>query len=122
VTVASIIQKEAASVEDMPYVSSVIYNRLKEGMKLQMDGTLNYGPYSHEKVTAKRLRSDRTPYNTYKHAGLPPYPVCNVSLDAIRAAIFPAKTDYLYFVRDKSGNHAYSRYYSTHLKKIRKSK
>ena len=63
---ASIIQKEAASIEDMPYVSSVIRNRLKRGMKLQMDGTLNYGKYSHQKVTAKRIRNDESSYNTYK--------------------------------------------------------
>ena len=119
VTMASVIQKEAANVDDMPLVSSVIYNRLKKGMKLQMDGTLNYGPYSHIKITAKRIRQDNSPYNTYKYKGLPPYPVCNVSFEAIKAAIFPADTQYLYFVKDKNGNHTYSRYYSTHLKNIR---
>lgn len=119
VTMASVIQKEAANIEDMPLVSSVIYNRLQKGMKLQMDGTLNYGPYSHVKVTAKRIREDNSPYNTYKNGGLPPVPVCNVSLDAIKAAIFPADTQYLYFVKDKNGNHTYSRYYSTHIKNIR---
>jgi UPF0755 protein len=119
VTMASVIQKEAADVKDMPLVSSVIYNRLKKGMKLQMDGTLNYGPYSHVKITAKRIRQDTSAYNTYKYRGLPPYPVCNVSFDAIKAAIFPAETEYLYFVKDKSGKHTYTRYYSTHLKNIR---
>ena len=119
VTMASVIQKEASDVEDMPLVSSVIYNRLEQGMKLQMDGTLNYGPYSHVTITAKRIREDDTHYNTYRYKGLPPAPVCNVSLEAIKAAIFPAKTDYLYFVRDKSGRHTYTRYYSTHMKNIR---
>ncbi len=71
VTLASVIQKEAASVDDMPLVSSVIQNRLKKNMRLQMDGTLNYGKYSHQKVTAARIRSDKTSYNTYKHRGLP---------------------------------------------------
>jgi UPF0755 protein len=66
VTKASVIQKEAASEEDMPFVSSVIDNRIKKGMRLQMDGSLNYGEYSHQKVTAKRIRTDTTPYNTYK--------------------------------------------------------
>ncbi len=115
---ASVIQKEASDVGDMALVSSVIYNRLEKGMALQMDGTLNYGPYSHVKITAKRIREDDTHYNTYRYKGLPPAPVCNVSLDAIKAAIFPAKTDYLYFVRDKTGRHTYSRYYSTHRKNI----
>lgn len=118
VTLSSVIQKEAASVEDMPLVSSVIQNRLKIGMRLQMDGTLNYGEYSHQKVTAKRIRTDKSPYNTYKHKGLPLYPVCNVGKDAIKAAINPAKNDYLYFVRGKNGEHIYSSYFSTHRKNI----
>jgi UPF0755 protein len=118
VTKASVIQKEAASVSDMPYVSSVIDNRIKKGMRLQMDGTLNYGEYSHQKVTASRIRSDRTPYNTYKNKGLPLYPVCNVSKAAIDAAIHPKPTDYLYFVRGKNGEHIYSSYFSTHRKNI----
>jgi UPF0755 protein len=118
VTKASVIQKEAASVSDMPYVSSVIDNRIKKGMRLQMDGTLNYGEYSHQKVTARRIRTDTTPYNTYKNKGLPTSPVCNVSKDAIVAALRPAHTDYLYFVRGKNGEHIYSSYFSTHRKNI----
>ncbi len=119
VTLASVIQKEAADEDDMAFVSSVIQNRLQEGMKLQMDGTLNYGKYSHVRITAKRIRTDKTRYNTYKYRGLPEYPVCNVSFTAIRAAIFPAKTDYLYFMKMKNGQHKFTRYYSTHLKNIR---
>ncbi len=117
--VASIIQKESASKEEMPIVASVIYNRLKKGMKLQMDGALNYGRYSHLKITAKRLRNDTSRYNTYRYKGLPPYPICNPSFDAIKAAIFPAKTSYLYFVKLRNGKHAFSKRYSEHLKKIR---
>lgn len=118
VTKASVIQKEASSIADMPMVSSVIDNRMKIGMRLQMDGTLNYGEYSHQKVTAQRIRTDKTPYNTYKNKGLPLYPVCNVSREAINAAINPARTDYLYFVRGKDGEHIYSSYFSTHRKNI----
>jgi len=119
VALASIIQKESANNKEMPIVSSVIYNRLKKGMKLQMDGTLNYGKYSHVKVTAKRIREDMSIYNTYKHKGIPQIPVCNVSFDAIKAAIFPAKTKYLYFVKSKSGTHKFACNYSTHLANIR---
>lgn len=118
VTKASVIQKEASSLADMPYVSSVIDNRIKKGMRLQMDGTLNYGEFSHQKVTARRIRTDRTPYNTYKNKGLPRYPVCNVSREAIEAALRPAQTDYLYFVRGKDGEHVYSSYFSTHRQNI----
>lgn len=118
VTLASVIQKEAASVEDMPMVSSVIQNRLKKKMRLQMDGTLNYGKYSHLKVTAARIRSDKTSYNTYKHTGLPDFPICNVSKEALEAALHPKSTDYLYFVRGKDGKHIYTSYFSTHHKNI----
>ena len=119
ITMASIIQKEAASVNEMPLVSSVIYNRLKKGMPLQMDGTLNYGKYSHVKVTAKRIKEDTSSYNTYKNKGLPANPICAVSLNAIKAAIFPVKSDYLYFVRDnKTGLHKFTSSYNSHVKNI----
>jgi len=118
VTIASIIEKEAASKDEMPIISSVIYNRLKKRMRLQMDGTLNYGRYSHLKVTAKRIKSDKSTFNTYKYAGIPPSPVCNVGFDAIKAAIYPKKTEYLYFVKTKNGKHSFSRYYNSHLRYI----
>jgi len=121
VAVASVIQKESANVKEMPIVSSVIYNRIKKGMKLQMDGTLNYGKYSHTKVTALRIREDKSIYNTYKYRGIPALPVCNVSFDAIRAAVFPARTDYLYFMKSKNGTHDFSRNYSTHLVNIKRA-
>ena len=119
VAIASVIQKESANVKEMPIVSSVIYNRIKKGMKLQMDGTLNYAQYSHIKVTPKRIREDKSIYNTYIHRGVPKIPVCNVSFEAIRAAIFPAKTSYLYFMKSKKGTHDFSCNYSTHLANIR---
>ncbi|MEJ2467609.1 MAG: endolytic transglycosylase MltG [Campylobacterales bacterium] len=118
ITIASVIQKEAADAEEMPVVSSVIANRLAKGMKLQMDGTLNYGAYSHERITARRIRTDKSAYNTYLYKGLPPEPVCNVGFDAIKAAIFPAKTDYLYFTKGADGRHKFTRYYSTHKRNI----
>lgn len=119
VIIASVIQKEAASKDEMPIVSSVIKNRLKIGMRLQMDGTLNYGLYSHSKITPERIRNDESSYNTYKFEGLPKEAVCNVSLDAIKAAISPAKTDYLYFMRDKStGKHIFTTNINDHNKAI----
>nr|WP_265936818.1 endolytic transglycosylase MltG [Malaciobacter molluscorum] len=123
ITLASVIQKEAANVEEMPYVSSVIHNRLKKGMKLQMDGTLNYGKYSHVKVTSQRIKDDYSSYNTYKNKGLPSNPVCAVSIDAIKSAIFPAKTDYLYFVKsEKTGLHLFSNSYKDHVNNINKNR
>jgi len=121
-SIASVIQKESANRNEMPLVSSVIYNRLKKGMKLQMDGTLNYGKYSHIKIKAKRIREDSSSYNTYKYRGVPKYPVCNVGFDAIKSAIYPAKTNYLYFMKNKNGVHDFSCNYSTHLKNINATK
>ena len=121
VAIASIIQKESANVTEMPIVSSVVYNRIKKGMKLQMDGSLNYGKYSHLKVTPWRIRNDKSIYNTYIHKGVPKLPVCNVSFSAIKAAIFPAKSDYLYFMKNKKGSHDFTRHYSTHLRNIRRA-
>ena len=119
VAIASIIQKESANKEEMPVVSSVVYNRIKKGMKLQMDGSLNYGKYSHVKVTPYRIRNDRSIFNTYLHKGVPSVAVCNVSFSAIKAAIFPSKTNYLYFMKNKKGVHDFVRNYSTHLRNIR---
>jgi UPF0755 protein len=120
VIIASIIQKESASNEEMPIVSSVIYNRLKKNMALQMDGTLNYGKYSHQKVTSKRIKEDNSIYNTYKSKGLPSQPVCTVSIDAVKSAIFPARTDYLYFMLHKSGTrHIFTNSYKQHRKTVK---
>jgi UPF0755 protein len=121
VSIASVIQKESANVAEMPIVSSVIYNRVKKGMKLQMDGTLNYGKYSHIRVTPQRIRKDKSIYNTYIHKGVPPIPVCNVSFDAIKAAIFPQKTNYLYFMKNRNNVHDFSCNYSTHLLNIKRA-
>lgn len=123
ITIASVIQKEAANSKEMPVVSSVIYNRLKKGMKLQMDGTLNYGEYSHTKITRKRIKTDESSYNTYLNKGLPINPVCAVSLNAIKHAIFPVKSDYLYFVKDTvTKEHIFSTNYKAHLKNIKSNR
>ena len=121
-TTASIIQKEAANNAEMPLVASVIQNRLKKRMRLQMDGTLNYGKYSHVKVTPERIKDDNTTFNTYKFKGLPPSPIGAVSLSAIKAAVKPAKTDYLYFMKNKKGTHDFSKNFRTHRKNIQKAK
>ena len=121
-TVASIIQKEAANNAEMPIVASVIYNRLKKKMRLQMDGTLNYGKYSHQKVTPQRIKEDTTTFNTYKHRGLPNSPIGSVSRTAINAALHPKKTDYLYFMKNKKGVHDFSKDFRSHRKNIKKAK
>ncbi len=119
---ASIIQKEAASNEEMPLVSSVIHNRLKKKMRLQMDGTLNYGQYSHVKITPERIRDDNSTFNTYKYKGLPPSPIGAVSISAIKAAIKPAKTKHLYFMKNKEGVHDFSDSFKAHRKNVKRAK
>ncbi|MCH9812671.1 MAG: endolytic transglycosylase MltG [Epsilonproteobacteria bacterium] len=121
ITMASIITKEAAGKDEFPLVSAVIYNRLKINMPLQMDGTLNYKYQSHKKVTAKMIREDDSIYNTYKHHGLPPHPICAVTKEAIMAAIHPSDVNYLYFVREKNGKHYFSNSYKKHLQAIKRS-
>lgn len=119
VIVASIIQKEAANESEMPIVASVIYNRLNKGMKLQMDGMLNYGMNSHKKITPQMVREDDSEFNSYKNEGLPSVSICNVSTPAILAAISPAKTNYLYFMRDKkTGVHKFNTNLAAHEQEV----
>lgn len=117
--IASIIQKESNSIEEMPMISSVIYNRLEKDMRLQMDGTLNYGPYAHTIVTPERIKSDDSDYNTYKHKGLPPHPLSTVTLDALKASMKPSKSNYIFFMLNENGTHDFTSTYDEHLEKIR---
>lgn len=119
ITVASIIQKEAANDQEMPIVASVVYNRLRKGMPLQMDGTLKYGEFSKRAITPNIIRDDESSYNTYKFKGLPEHPVCNVSLNALLSAIKPKNTEFLYFVRDRTTTtHIFAKTYKEHLDNI----
>ena len=120
ISIASIIQKESASKQEMPIVSSVIFNRLKKNMNLEMDGTLNYGKNSHKKITSKLIKEDTSQYNTYKYKGIPKHPICAVEFEAIKSAIFPKKTDYLYFMKSAKGDsHIFTNSYKKHLKVIK---
>ena len=119
--IASIIQKEAANTEEMPLVSSVIYNRLSKGMALQMDGTLNYGIYSHAKITPERIRNDTSRFNTYKYKGLPLSPIGAVSFEALKAAMKPAKTNYLYFMKNAQGTHDFTDSFDAHRQNVKKA-
>ena len=120
--VASIIQRESWKAEEMPLIAAVIYNRLKRGMKLQMDATLNYGPWSHRRITPERIRRDTSRFNTYRYKGLPPEPIGSVTIDALKAALTPAKTEDLYFVRNIYGTHDFAATYAGHLANISRIK
>ena len=107
-TLASIIQGEAMFVDEMLTISSVYNNRLKKGMLLQADPTIQYIlPGKPRRIYNKHLKVDN-PYNTYKYKGLPPGPINNPGYSALYAAAHPSQTSYLYFVADGEGRHIFS--------------
>jgi len=109
-TIASLIEAEAKVDEDRPLIASVIYNRLREGMKLQIDATVLYASGDPSKVTITHddLEKD-SPYNTYTREGLPPTPIGSVSEASLRAALAPADTPYFYYVvGDAEGRHKFA--------------
>ena len=117
--IASIIQKESNDIKEMPSISSVIQNRLKIGMRLQMDGTLNYGKYVRTIVTPERIKTDKSRYNTYKYKGLVPAPLSSVSIEALQAAASPNESNYLFFVLNAKGKHVFAETYQKHLKNVK---
>ena len=98
IIVASIIERECKVDEERPLVASVIYNRLAKGMPLQMCSTVQYVLGKQKEVLTYADTRIESPYNTYTNTGLPPGPICSPGLAAIKAALNPADTDYLYFV------------------------
>ena len=119
-TLASIIEKESGNVTEQPIISSVFHNRLQQGMRLQSDPTVIYGiPHFNGNITKADLE-EPTPYNTYVIFGLPPGPIANPGETAIRAALNPAETQYLYFVADGRGNHVFSTTLKDHNEAVRK--
>ncbi|MBI5419577.1 MAG: endolytic transglycosylase MltG [Deltaproteobacteria bacterium] len=109
VTIASIIEKETGIEEEKPIVSAVIRRRLALGMPLQMDPTVLYGLRKFGTTLTKKDLQTPTAYNSYLNKGLPPGPIANPGLSAIKAAVFPVETDYLYFVSRNDGSHKFSR-------------
>lgn len=117
--VASLVQTEAAEIKERPLVAGVIYNRLRRGMRLQIDPTVMFGlglPYGTT-LTKQHLRS-QTPYNTYKIKGLPPTPIAFPTWTSIQAALHPAKTKALFYVANADGGHVFSTHYKAHQKAV----
>ncbi|MBN2705428.1 MAG: endolytic transglycosylase MltG [Deltaproteobacteria bacterium] len=121
ITMASIIQKEAGNKAEMPLIASVFYNRLRRGMRLESDPTTIYalGENFDGNLRHRDLRHP-SPYNTYRHHGLPPGPICSPGNDALRAALRPDRSDYLYFVATQNGGHQFSRTFREHLQAVEK--
>jgi len=119
VTIASIIEREVRLDREYPLVSSVIYNRLRIKMRLQLDSTVFYTLPEGTKVLTKKDLQNDNPYNTYSHYGLPPGPLGNPGLEAIEAAAHPAKTQYLYFVlTGEDGSQTFATNYEDFLKAV----
>lgn len=120
VTLASIIEKETGNPGERPLISSVFHNRLKRGMKLESDPTVIYGQKDyHGRIRYRHLRRI-TPYNTYQIRGLPIGPIASPGEQALHAALYPADTDYLYFVSKNDTTHYFSRTLREHNRAVQK--
>lgn len=121
VTMASIIEKEAQREDERALIAGVIYNRLRIGMPLQVDATVLYVLPERKEVVLYRDLEVESPYNTYSINGLPPGPISNPGLPSLLAALYPASTDYYYYVARRDGSHIFSKTYQQHLQAIREA-
>jgi UPF0755 protein len=120
VIIASILEREVRLADEYPLVSSVIYNRLKIRMRLQLDSTVFYTLPDGTKILTKKDLQSTNPYNTYTHYGLPPGPLGNPGLKAIEAAAHPKKTKYLYYVlTGEDGSQTFATNYDDFLKAVK---
>ncbi len=120
VILASIVEKEAAVAAERPLIAGVFHNRLRLGMRLQSDPTAVYGLVDFSGPITRRHLQTPGPYNTYTRAGLPIGPICNPGRDSLRAVLFPAETDSLYFVAQNDGSHHFSASLAEHNRAVQK--
>ena len=116
ITVASLIERETAKASESPSIASVIYNRLCSKLYpcLEIDATIQYALGEHKEVLSNADKGVISPYNTYKNAGLPAGPISNPGIASIRAALYPAETDYYFYALGNDGVHHFSRTYYEH--------
>lgn len=120
VTLASLIEKETGNEAERPLISAVFHNRLKRKIALQSDPSVIYGLKRYSGHLTRRDLQSPSPYNTYRIAGLPPAPICNPGLASLRAALFPARVPYLYFVSRNDGSHLFSATLEEHNRAVEK--
>jgi len=118
ITLASIIEKETGAPEERELISSVFHNRLKKKMRLQSDPTTIYGIPNFDGNLRRADLTRYSPYNTYVISGLPPGPIANPGWASIRAALNPARTNFLYFVSNNKGGHIFSETYLQHQRQV----
>lgn len=122
VTLASIVEREARRPEERPVIAAVYYNRLRKGMRLQADPTVQYALGRHVgRVLYRDLEID-SPYNTYRRAGLPPGPIGAPGAPSLAAAVTPANVPYLYFVAHPDGHHEFRTTYEEHLAAVQEAR
>ncbi|MGH7661865.1 MAG: endolytic transglycosylase MltG [Vulcanimicrobiaceae bacterium] len=114
VTIASLVEREAKADDERALIAGVIYNRLRKGMPLDVDASIEYVfPHHKTEITKADLRIE-SPYNTYLHTGLPPTPIANPGLPSLLAALHPQPSDYYYYVYKGNGHHAFARTLQQH--------
>ncbi|VEN74585.1 Endolytic murein transglycosylase [Candidatus Desulfarcum epimagneticum] len=118
VTLASIIEKETGAAPERPVISSVFHNRLKKNMRLESDPTVIYGIRDFDGNLTRRHLKEPAPHNTYVIRGLPPGPIASPGLESLRAALYPADTDFLFFVSKNDGFHQFSATLREHEKAV----
>lgn len=114
VILASLVEKEGRTPEERRLIAGIIQNRLKIGMRLQLDSTINYLTGSGRARSSLEDLEMESPYNTYKNAGLPPGPICNPGKDSLEAALNPRISDYYFYLHDDQGNIYYARNLEEH--------
>lgn len=119
-TLASLVEKEAFHDKDRPIIAQIFLKRLRIGMPLQADPTIQYLLDEPKEDLTFKDTEVSSPYNTYQNIGLPPGPIANPGTASIMAVLYPADTEYLYFVADREGNNYYSYSYSEHLDVVNK--
>lgn len=123
VILASIVEKETGVASERPQVASIFVNRLRKGMRLESDPTIIYGITKGQPLGRRILLSELkapTPYNTYAIEGLPPTPIANPGRASLAAVLDPPETDYLFFVADGTGGHAFAATYEEHQRNVEK--
>jgi UPF0755 protein len=114
ITIASLVEREAKADDERALMAGVYYNRLRRRMPLQVDATIEYALPQHATVITSADLAVDSPYNTYRHPGLPPTPIANPGRPSIDAAFFPQASEYLYYVYMGNGHHVFARTYAEH--------
>ncbi|MBI5369762.1 endolytic transglycosylase MltG [Candidatus Uhrbacteria bacterium] len=114
-TLASLVEKEVRAPEDMAHVAGIFYTRLKIGMALQADATVNYVTGKSDPAISLKDQQVDSPYNTYQHLGLPPGPISNPGMNAIKAVLNPVDSDDLYYLTTPDGQVIYAKTFNEHV-------